>query len=88
MRFKDFFDRHVLPLTNPHTTINGMVTCAQDGYRTTLCLEDALADDVILADELGRQPLTIEHEAPLRLVAPALSSIDLADGGTVSTGHV
>jgi len=43
---------------------------AQDGYRTTLLLEDLLADDVLLADELNAKPLVIEHGAPLRLIAP------------------
>jgi DMSO/TMAO reductase YedYZ molybdopterin-dependent catalytic subunit len=36
-----------------------------------MLLEDLLAPDVLLADILDGQPLTIEHGAPLRLVAPA-----------------
>lgn len=43
----------------------------QDGYRTSLLLEDALAADVLLADRLNGEPLGVEHGAPLRLVAPA-----------------
>ena len=35
-----------------------------------MLLEDLLADDVLLADELNGEPLSIEHGAPLRLVAP------------------
>jgi DMSO/TMAO reductase YedYZ molybdopterin-dependent catalytic subunit len=43
----------------------------QDGYRTALPLTDLLAVDVLLADRLNDQPLTVEHGAPIRLVAPA-----------------
>ncbi|MGX6604960.1 molybdopterin-dependent oxidoreductase [Micromonosporaceae bacterium Da 78-11] len=42
-----------------------------DGYRACLRLDDALADDVLLADRLGGVPLDAGHGAPLRLVAPA-----------------
>ena len=69
VRFSDFFHERVRPLV-PTGTIVGVVLRAQDGYRTTLLLEDLLADDVLLADELNAQPLTVEHGAPLRLVAP------------------
>lgn len=33
-------------------------------------IDDLLADDVLVADTLDGQPLSIEHGAPLRLVAP------------------
>ena len=42
-----------------------------DGYRACLRLDDALADDVLLADRLDGTPLGVEHGAPVRLVAPA-----------------
>jgi DMSO/TMAO reductase YedYZ molybdopterin-dependent catalytic subunit len=42
-----------------------------DGYRACLRLDDALADDVLLADQLDGAPLSPDHGAPLRLVAPA-----------------
>ncbi|WP_203920254.1 molybdopterin-dependent oxidoreductase [Rugosimonospora africana] len=42
-----------------------------DGYRACIRLDDALADDVLLADHLAGAPLGAEHGAPLRLVAPA-----------------
>lgn len=43
-----------------------------DGFSCCLLLEDALADNVLLADRLDGAPLTPEHGAPLRLVAPDL----------------
>lgn len=68
-RFRDFYEQLLAPRTNPpvrHVSFRGL-----DGYRATLTLDDALADDVLLADELDGQPLSLEHGAPLRLVAPA-----------------
>lgn len=50
--------------------LEGAVFVAQDGYRTSLILEDLLEEDVLVADTLNGQPLSIEHGAPLRLVAP------------------
>jgi DMSO/TMAO reductase YedYZ molybdopterin-dependent catalytic subunit len=70
VRFKEFFQKYILPLNNEKHPIAGAVLYAQDGYRTTLLLEDLLQEDVILADTLNGQPLSIEHGAPLRLVAP------------------
>ena len=68
--FGDFFRHRVVPLQSRSAPIVGVILRAQDGYRTTLLLEDLLAGDVLLADELNGQPLSIEHGAPLRLVAP------------------
>lgn len=48
-----------------------VVMRGEDGYRSALPLADLLAGDVLLADRLDGQPLTIAHGAPLRLVAPA-----------------
>jgi DMSO/TMAO reductase YedYZ molybdopterin-dependent catalytic subunit len=42
-----------------------------DGYRACLRLDDALAEDVLLADRLAGAPLNAEHGAPVRLIAPA-----------------
>ena len=41
-----------------------------DGYRSIVTAEDALADDVLLADRLDGEPLTPEHGAPVRLLSP------------------
>lgn len=71
VRFVDFYRKHIYPLENMNDPIVGCVVCAQDGYKTTLMLEDLLCDDVILADMLDDKPLTVEHGAPLRLVMPA-----------------
>jgi DMSO/TMAO reductase YedYZ molybdopterin-dependent catalytic subunit len=71
VRFCDFFERRVAPLLLPGSSpIVGVVLRAQDGYRTTLPLDDLMAADVMLADELNAAPLSVAHGAPLRLVAP------------------
>jgi DMSO/TMAO reductase YedYZ molybdopterin-dependent catalytic subunit len=41
-----------------------------DGYFSVVLLEDALAEDVLLADRLDGRPLHADHGAPLRLVSP------------------
>lgn len=70
VRFSEFFAQRIAPLSVASATIVGVVLRGQDGYRTSLLLEDLMADDVLLADELNSQPLSIEHGAPLRLIAP------------------
>ncbi len=69
VRFADFFERFVKPHGGDP---NGMVIFrCQDGFRARLPLEDLLSDDVLLATQLDDAPLTIEHGAPIRLIAPA-----------------
>jgi DMSO/TMAO reductase YedYZ molybdopterin-dependent catalytic subunit len=70
-RFSDLYERLLLPLARPTAEPVLVVLRAQDGYRSSLPLEDLLAPDVLLADRLDGEPLSIEHGAPLRLVAPA-----------------
>ncbi len=71
VRFSDFYERLVLPLAGPPPDAQFVVIRGQDGARTSLPLEDLLAPEVLLADRLDGQPLSIAHGAPLRLVAPA-----------------
>ena len=70
-RFRDVWEKLVLPKVRPNSEMNFVVLRCQDGYRTSLPLSDLLAPEVLLADRLDHQPLTIEHGAPIRLVAPA-----------------
>ena len=71
IRFSDFYRQIVVPLAGPHSDASFVVLHGQDGARSSLPLEDLLAPDVLLADRLNGQPLSITHRAPLRLVAPA-----------------
>jgi len=70
-RFSDFFERIAVPRTNPAGEARLVVLRCQDGYRASLPLQDLLTGDVLLADRLNDLPLTIEHGAPIRLIAPA-----------------
>jgi DMSO/TMAO reductase YedYZ molybdopterin-dependent catalytic subunit len=71
IRFRDFYEEIVRPLAEPSADATFVVLRAQDGYRSSLPLADLLAPDVMLADRLEDAPLSIEHGAPLRLIAPA-----------------
>jgi DMSO/TMAO reductase YedYZ molybdopterin-dependent catalytic subunit len=52
-----------------------------DGYRSFVTIEDALAEDVLVADHLDGKPLDADHGAPVRLVSPG-------QYGFVSTKHL
>ena len=69
--FRDFFDSIVAQQAAPSYGISYCETISQDGYRSCLPLEDLLKDDVIIANRLNGEPLSIAHGAPIRLVAPA-----------------
>lgn len=69
-RFADFFERIVRPRANPEPESTFVILRGQDGARSSLPLEDLLAPGVLLADRLDGEPLSIEHGAPLRVVAP------------------
>jgi DMSO/TMAO reductase YedYZ molybdopterin-dependent catalytic subunit len=70
-RFSDFHEKIVKPQARPQNGANFIVLKGQDGARTSLPLDDLLPSNVLLADRLNGKPLSIEHGAPLRLVAPA-----------------
>ena len=86
--FSDVYHRLIAPHLPPGCQPNIVIFRGDDHYVTSLPLEDALAEGVMLADELNGQALGIEHGAPLRLVAPKhygyknvkhLVAIELAD---------
>jgi DMSO/TMAO reductase YedYZ molybdopterin-dependent catalytic subunit len=62
------------PIT--HVSFTGL-----DGYRSVVALEDALADDVLIAEHLDGRPLDSDHGAPARLVSPS-------QYGFMSTKHL
>lgn len=70
IRFSDFYQQVVVPLAGPSEGAAFVVLRGQDGARSSLPLEDLLAPDVLLADQLDGESLSIAHGAPLRLVAP------------------
>jgi len=66
--FNDFYTTLILPKLSHEITF--VVLKAQDGYKTSLPLNDLIQPNVLLADQLDNKPLNIEHGAPIRIVAP------------------
>ena len=79
--FETLYRTHAERLFKLDTPISHVVFEGLDGYRSTVLLEDALADDVLIADRLNKQPLDSDHGAPVRLVSPR-------QYGFVSTKHL
>ncbi len=71
VRFLDFYENVIVPKACPHPQASIVAFRGQDGARTGMLLSDLLAPEVLLADRLDGKPLTVEHGAPVRLIAPA-----------------
>lgn len=71
-RFRDVWDTLIAPVVRPTAAARYVQLRSLDGYETCILLEDLRSDDVLVADRLGGAALTLEHGAPLRLVAPSL----------------
>lgn len=70
-RFRDVWEQLILPNSPAASEMQFVVLRCQDGYRTSLPRSDLLAVNVMFADRLDDQPLSVEHGAPIRLIAPA-----------------
>ena len=70
VRFNDFYHQVLAPRARPDKAATLVALKAQDGARTGMLLGDLLDDSVLLADRLDGAPLSVDHGAPLRLVAP------------------
>jgi DMSO/TMAO reductase YedYZ molybdopterin-dependent catalytic subunit len=79
--FETFYRLVIQPALSAGTVVTYAVFEGLDSYRSIVWLEDALRDDVILAEHLNGRPLDGDHGAPLRLVSPS-------QYGFVSTKHL
>lgn len=70
VRFADLAQR-IGEVVSPHPRAGWLTAVGLDGFRSCLKLEDALADDVLIATRLDGVALSQAHGSPLRLVAPA-----------------
>lgn len=68
--FTTFYRLIIEPRIPPATTVTHVVFRGLDRYRAIVCIDDALQKDVLLADRLDDEPLSLAHGAPLRLVSP------------------
>lgn len=71
VRFSDFYESIIQKQNLKPNAHSFVIFKAQDGYKTGLMLEDLLQENVLLADTLNGQPVSIAHGAPLRLVVPS-----------------
>ena len=79
--FATFYRTVIEPALLPDATVTHLVFRGLDGYRSIVLIEDALADDVLIAQQLNDRPLDGDHGAPVRLVSPS-------QYGFVSTKHL
>jgi DMSO/TMAO reductase YedYZ molybdopterin-dependent catalytic subunit len=73
--FEEFYRKVVETSVRPDAVITHVV------FQSVLLIEDALAEDVLIADRLDGRPLEADHGAPVRLVSPS-------QYGYVSTKHL
>lgn len=79
--FATVYQELIEPALLADATVSHAVFEGLDGYRSILMMEDALNDDVLIADCLNEQPLDGDHGAPVRLVSPS-------QYGFISTKHL
>lgn len=69
--FRVLYDEVICPRVDPDRSARFVSFRGVDGYLDETSVDDLLAEDVLLALDLGGRPLTVRHGGPLRLVAPA-----------------
>jgi len=98
VRFADVFERLIAPRARPHPGARYVIFRGFDGgFFCMLPVADALRPNVLLADRLDGQPLSLAHGAPLRVVAPDhygyksckhLAAIDFGDDSIRGVGLI
>jgi DMSO/TMAO reductase YedYZ molybdopterin-dependent catalytic subunit len=77
----DAFYRSIIEPLEPDAAVTHIVFGGLDGYRSIVSIQDARAENVLIADRLNGRPLDGDHGAPARLVSPS-------QYGFVSTKHL
>lgn len=70
VRFGDFYRELIEPALAPDSVVTHIVFGGLDRQKSVLTIDDALADDVLIAERLNGHPLDADHGAPARLVSP------------------
>ncbi|PVZ09490.1 molybdopterin-dependent oxidoreductase [Actinomycetospora cinnamomea] len=68
--FATFYREVIEPAVDPSARVTHLVFEGLDGYRSLATIEDAMGDDVLIAENLDGRPLDGDHGAPARLVSP------------------
>jgi DMSO/TMAO reductase YedYZ molybdopterin-dependent catalytic subunit len=79
--FRDVYQLLIEPALVSAARVGYVVFVGLDGFRSIVAIEDALADNVLVADQLDGRALPPDHGAPVRLVSPD-------QYGFVSTKHL
>lgn len=69
LRWEGVLLRDLYDTLEPPPGATHLRACGRDGFHTVLLLEDALGDDVLIADRLDGESLPVEHGGPWRLVS-------------------
>jgi DMSO/TMAO reductase YedYZ molybdopterin-dependent catalytic subunit len=68
--FETLYRELIEPSVKPGAAVTHVSFGGLDGYRSVVLIEDALAEDVLIAERLDGRPLHGDHGAPVRLVSP------------------
>src|SRR5262249_33709643 len=68
--FRTFYESVIVPEAGPDPGVTHILFRGADGEHSTLLLEDALDEEVLLADRLGGAARGSGHGAPFRLPSP------------------
>ena len=79
--FGTFYGAIIEPALDRAAPVTHVVFEGLDGHRSVATIEDALNDDVLIAENLDGRPLDSDHGAPARLVSPS-------QYGYISTKHL
>src|SRR5215207_383084 len=79
--FGTVYRRLIDPALPPGTSVTHVVFRGLDGYRSVVSIDDALVENVLIAQHLDGRPLSGDHGAPARLVSPD-------QYGYISTKHL
>lgn len=79
--FTSFYDAIIEPALDGTAPVTHVVFTGLDGHRSVATIEDALRDDVLIAENLDGRPLDSDHGAPVRLISPS-------QYGYISTKHL
>ncbi|WP_037078019.1 molybdopterin-dependent oxidoreductase [Pseudonocardia spinosispora] len=69
--FRELYETVIRPRVDLDADARFLHFRGVDGYADESCLDDVLAEDVLLARTLDGDRLTVRHGGPVRLVAPA-----------------
>ncbi|MFC9688660.1 molybdopterin-dependent oxidoreductase [Kribbella sp. NPDC056951] len=69
--FETFYRALIEPALLPGATITHLLCRGLDGWQAAVTIEDVLAADVLIAQNLNGRPLDSDHGAPVRLVSPS-----------------